>query len=62
MRNIHVSNDNGSFKKKKKNEQHGPYQKTGGINSGAREGLAIPASYKAPAVLLINTVKSSHRQ
>jgi hypothetical protein len=36
-----------------------PTEKIGGINSGAREGLAVPASYKSPAVLLINTVKSS---
>ena len=29
-----------------------------GVNSGAREGQAVPASYKTPAVLLIYTVES----
>jgi len=29
-----------------------------GVNSGAREGYAVPASYKIPVVLLIYTVKS----
>ena len=29
------------------------------MNSGAREGLIVPASYKTPAVLPIYTVKSS---
>jgi hypothetical protein len=28
------------------------------VNSGAREGYAVPASYKTPAVLLIYTVNS----
>ncbi len=30
-----------------------------GLNSGAREGWAVPASYKTPAVLLIYTVYSA---
>ena len=29
-----------------------------GVNSGAREGYAVPAYYMIPAVLLIYTVKS----
>jgi hypothetical protein len=29
-----------------------------GVNSGARKGYAVPASYKIPVVLLIYTVKS----
>jgi len=29
-----------------------------GVNGGAHEGYAVPASYKTPAVLLIYTVKS----
>jgi hypothetical protein len=32
-----------------------------GMNSGPREGYAIPAYYKTPAVLHIYTVKSSKR-
>jgi hypothetical protein len=34
-----------------------PTQKTG-VNLGAREGKAVPASYKTLAVLLIYTLKS----
>jgi hypothetical protein len=36
--------------------EHGPPQKPG-MNSGAHEWKAVPASYKTPAVLLIYTVK-----
>ena len=28
------------------------------VNSGPREGYAVPASYKAPVLLLIYTIKS----
>ena len=37
--------------------QHGHHQKPG-VNPGAREGYAVPASYKTPAMLLIYIVKS----
>ena len=42
---------------KKKDEQHGPHHKPG-VNSCAREGSAVPASYKTLVVLLMYTVKS----
>jgi hypothetical protein len=29
-----------------------------GVNSGAREGQAVPASYKTPAVLLVTHIYS----
>ena len=29
-----------------------------GVNSGAREGQAVPSSYKTPAALVLYTVKS----
>jgi len=32
--------------------------KKSGVNSGAREGQAVPASYKTPVVLFIFSVKS----
>ena len=31
-------------KRRKRNERHGPHQKPGGVNTCAREGLAVPAS------------------
>ena len=31
------------------------------VTSGAREGYAVPASYKTPAVLLIYTVKTGNQ-
>ena len=34
-------------------EQHGPHFKLG-VNSGAPEGLAVPAPYVTPVMLLLN--------
>jgi len=36
--------------KKTKDEQHGPHQ-----NVRARKGLSVPATYKTPTLLLINS-------
>ena len=41
-----------------KDEQHGPHQKPG-MKPAAREGHAVPASFKTLTVLLIYTVKSN---
>ena len=32
-----------------------------GLNSGAREGQAVTVSYKTPAMLFLNTVKSGKK-
>ena len=40
-----------------KNEQHRPYQKPG-VNPGPYEG--VPASYKTPAMLLIQSRRVGH--
>jgi hypothetical protein len=42
--------------KLKKDEQHEYHQQTV-VNAGAREGSAVPTTYKTPAILLIYTVK-----
>jgi len=46
------NNPKNTTHKTKKMSNTDPHQKPG-INTGAREGLALPVSYKTPAVLLI---------
>ena len=50
-------NKNKTQHRKLKDEQHRPYQKPG-LNPGAREGYAVPPSYKTTTVLLIYILSS----